>query len=178
MTQDERMALATKYQNMKPDEIIKMQNEMMELTQAQTEFQQKSLAFETSFNEIESDFRAEFAKRLGAIEQEYQKLPDGEGTPQWAIKKGEELMASYNKEYESICEKYLTSSESKFGSWLKDFNSFLIQYEVPFNQKMLKSQYGQFGITPDESVASLMAIDRYLEKCSVIFNLRRSHPQG
>ena len=31
MTQEERMAMATKYQNMKPEEIIKMQNEMMEI---------------------------------------------------------------------------------------------------------------------------------------------------
>jgi hypothetical protein len=178
MTQEERMAMATKYQNMKPDEIIKMQNEMMEMTQAQTLFQQKASEVETSFNQLESDFRAEFGKRLGPIEQEYQKLPDGEGTPQWAIKKGEELTARYNKEYESICDKYLTSSDAKFKTWLKEYNKFLVEFEVPFNQKMLKSQYGQFGLTPDESVASLMAIEKYLEKCGLISGLRRAYPQG
>jgi hypothetical protein len=178
MTQEEKMAIATRYQNMKPDEIIKMQNEMMEMTQAQTQFQQLSSEFETRFHQLESDFREEFGKRLGPIEQEYNKLPDGEGTPQWAIKKGEELRVSYNKEYEAICDKYFSSSNAIFKSWLKDFNSFLIQHEVPFTQKMMKAEYGRIGLTPDESAASLMAVDKYLEKCVAIFGLRRLQPQG
>ena len=124
MTTEERMAIATRYQNMKPDEIVKQQSEMMAMTQAQTEFQQSASEVETSFNELESDFRSAFGKRLGAIESEYRKLPDGEGTPQWAIKKGEELMASYNKEYEAICHEYFTSSDAKFKNWLKDFKTF------------------------------------------------------
>lgn len=178
MSNEERMALATKYQNMKPEEIIKMQNEMMEMTRAQTEFQQMASEFETRFNELEADFRAEFGKKLGPIESEYRKLPDGEGTPQWAIKKGEELMVSYNKEYESICNKYFTSSTAAFKVWLKDFNTFLHEREIPFNQKMIKMEYGRFGLTPDESVASLMAIDKYLEKCAAVYSLRRPYPQG
>ena len=47
MTTEERMAIATRYQNMKADEIIKMQNEMMEMTPAQAEFQQIASEFET-----------------------------------------------------------------------------------------------------------------------------------
>jgi hypothetical protein len=178
MTQEERMAMAMKYQNMKPEEIIKMQNEMMAMTQLQTEFQQRSSEFDARFSQLEADFRAEFGKKLGPIEQEYQKLPDGEGTPAWAIKKGEELTAAYNKEYESICDKYFTSSNAAFKLWLKDFNTFLQQHEVPYNQKMLQTQYGQFGLTPDESVATLMAVDRYLEKSASIFSLRRPYKQG
>ena len=178
MTTEEKMAFAMRYQNMQPDEIVKMQNEMMEMTQLQAEFQEKSSEYENRFNQLESEFRSEFAKRLGPIEQEYRKLPDGEGTPQWAIKKGEELMATYNKEYEAICAKYFTSSDSKFPVWLKDFNAFLRQQEVPFNQKMIKMQYAQIGIIPDETVATLMAVDRYLEKCSAVFTLRRPYPQG
>lgn len=178
MSNEERMAMVTKYQSMTPDEIVAMQNEMMETTRVQAEFQQKSSAHETRFNELESDFRSEFSKRLGPIEQEYRKLPDGEGTPQWAIVKGEELMALYNKEYESICDKYFTSSTAVFRVWLKEFNTFLLDDEVPFNDRMIKMQYGQFGITADKSVASLMALDRYLEKCAMIFGLRRPYPQG
>lgn len=178
MTPEQQMAMATKYQNMKPDEIVKYQNEMMAMTQAQTAFQQSSSEFETSFNELESDFRTAFGKRLGAIESEYRKLPDGEGTPQWAIKKGEELMASYNKEYEAICNEYFTSSDAKFKTWLQSFNKFLHEKEIPFNQKMIKMQYAQYGISADESVAELMAIERYLEKCEAIFSLRRPYPQG
>ncbi len=178
MTQQERMAIATKMQNMSPDEIVKMQNEMMALTTLQSEFQQKSSEFESQYNQLENEFREEFGQKLGAIEQEYQKLPDGEGTPQWAIKKGEELMLKYNQEYESLCEKYFTSPNAKFRLWLKEFNAFLVQHEVPYNQKMLKSQYGQFGLTVDDSVASLMAIERYLEKCESIAGLRRPYPQG
>ena len=178
MTPEEQMAFATRYQNMTPDEIIKMQNEMMEVTQAQTEFQQVASEFETRFNQLESDFRSEFGKRLGAIEQEYEKLPDGEGTPPWAVKKGEELMTLYNKEYESICDKYFTSSNAAFKTWLKDFHTFLLKHEIPFNQTMMKMEYGKFGLTPDESVAALMAVEKYLDKCAFIFNLRRPYPQG
>ena len=167
-----------RYQNMKPDEIIKMQQEMMAMTQLQQDYQQKVLSIENKFNQLESDFRTEFGKTLGPIEQAYQKLPDGEGTPQWAIEKGEALRIQYNQAYESICAKYFTSSDSTFKIWLKEYHSFLIEHEVPFNQKMLQSQYGQFGITPDETVASLMAVDKYLEKCASIFSLRRPYPQG
>ena len=149
------MAIATRYQNMKPDEIVKHQSEMMAMTQAQTEFQQSASEFETSFNELESDFRSAFGKRLGAIESEYRKLPDGEGTPQLAIKKGEELMASYNKEYEAICHEYFTSSDAKFKNWLKDFNTFLNEKEIPFNQKMIKMQYAQYGITATNLLPTL-----------------------
>lgn len=148
------------------------------MTRVQTEFQQMASAFETRFNALESDFRSELGKRLGPIEQEYRKLPDGVGTPQWAVKKGEELMTLYNKEYESICDKYFTSSNAAFKIWLKDFNTFLLAHEIPFNQKMMKTEYGKFGITPDESVAALMAVEKYLDKCVLIFNLRRPYPQG
>ena len=172
------MAIATKMQNMSADEIVKYQNEMMALTTLQAEFQQKSSEFESQYNQLENEFREEFGKKLGSIEQEYQKLPDGEGTPQWAIKKGEELMLKYNQEYESLCAKYFTSADAKFRLWLKQFNAFLIQHEVPYNDKMLKSQYGQFGLTVDESVPSLMAIERYLEKCEAIAGLRRPYAQG
>lgn len=178
MTNEERMALATKYQNMSPDEIVKMQQEMMEMTQGQTDFQMASSAFEDQFNQLEAAFRSEFAERLGPIEAEYRKLPDGEGTPQWAIKKGEELTLQYNKEYESICSKYFTSTDAKFRVWLNDFSKFLHEKEVPYNQKMIKMQYGQFGISVDDSAANLMAVERYLEKCSAIFSLRRPYPQG
>lgn len=178
MTNEEKMAMATRYQNMKPDEIIKMQKEMMEMTQAQIAFQQMAAEFETRFNQLESDFRSEFGRRLGPIEGEYRKLPDGEGTPQWALKKGDELMTLYNKEYESICDKYFTSSNAEFKTWLKDFNTFLLEQEVPFNQKMMKMNYGKLGMTPDESVAPLLAVEKYLEKCALIFKLRRPYPQG
>lgn len=178
MTPEERMAMASRYQNMKPDEIIKMQKEMMETMQVQTAFQQLASEFETRFNQLESDFRSEFGKKLGPIEQEYQKLPDGEGTPQWAVKKGEELMTSYNKEYESICNKYFTSSNAAFKTWLKDFNTFLLEHEIPFTQKIMKMEYGKLGFTPDESVAGLMAVEKYLDKCALIFGLRRPYPQG
>lgn len=178
MTQQERMAIATKMQNMSADEIVKMQNEMMALTTMQADFQVKSSELESRYNQIEDEFHAEFGKRLGPIEQEYQKLPDGEGTPQWAIKKGEELMLQYNKEYEILCDKYISSPNAKFILWLKDFNAFLIQHEIPYNKKMMNSQYGQFGLTVDESVSSLMAVERYLDVCETIAGLRRPYPQG
>ena len=151
---------------------------MMAMTQAQAEFQLASTEFENRFNQLEAEFRSAFGKRLGPIEQEYLKLPDGEGTPQWAIKKGEELTAAYNKEYGSICNEYFSSSDAKFKIWLKDFNKFLVEKEIPFNQKMIKTQYDQYGIAADESVAALMAVDRYLEKCGAIAGLRRPYPQG
>jgi hypothetical protein len=178
MTSEQKMAIATRYQNMKPDEIVKMQNDMMAMTKAQAEFQQLASDYETQFNELESEFRSEFGTRLGKIEQEYQKLPDGEGTPAWAIKKGEELMALYNKEYEAICAVYFTSSDAKFKKWLKEYNTFLHEKEVPFNKQMIKTQYAQYGISADDSAAELMAVEKYLEKCAAAFGLRRPYPQG
>jgi hypothetical protein len=178
MTDEEKMAFAMRYQKMTPEEIIKIQNEMMQMNQLQTEFQQMASTFEIRFNQLESDFRSEFGKKLGPIEQEYNKLPDGEGTPEWAIKKGEELMANYNQAYESICDTYFTSANAKFKDWLKDYHTFLVHHEIPFNQKMQKSQYAQFGLTPDEAVASHMAVEKYLDKCLLIFGLRKPYPQG
>ena len=178
MTDEQRMAVATKYQNMKPDEIVKFQNETMAFAKLQTEFQQLSSDFETQFNDIEAEFRLEFRRRLGPIETEYNNLPDGEGTPDWAIKKGEELRKRYNQEYEQICSKYFTSADARFQVWLKEFSLFLHEHEVPFNQMTIKSQYRPFGITPDESVASLMALDKYLEKCELIFGMRRQYKNG
>lgn len=178
MSNEERMAVATRYQNMKPDEIMKFQNEMMELTQLQTEFQQRSTEIETQFNELENRFRDEFAKTLGPIETEYHKLPDGEGTPDWAIKKGEELMAKYNREYEALCARYITSSNAKFQLWLKDYKKYLDDIEIPYNQKMIKSQYAQLGMEPDKSASSFMALDKYLEKIELILSFRRPYKQG
>jgi hypothetical protein len=178
MSQEEKMAFAMRYQNMAPEEIMQRQKDMMEMTQAQADFQQKASEFETRYTEIESDFRSTFQQRLGPIEQEARKLPDGEGTPQWAIEKAEELMAKYNQEYEMICSEYFTSTHAKFRIWLKDFNTFLLEDEIPFNDKRIQMEYGQFGLTPDGSVVNLMAVDRYLEKCSAIFKLRRPYPQG
>ena len=168
--------IAARYQNMKPEEIIKMQNEMMEMTKLQTEFQQVSSEVENQYNQLESEFREEFGSRLGPIEAEYNKLPDGEGTPQWAIKKGEELTAKYNKEYEAICAKYFTAADAKFKVWLKDFKKFLIEKEMPYTQKMVKAQYGQMGFTLDDSTAELMAVDRYLEKLGTSYSLRKPYP--
>ena len=176
MTNEERMALATKYQNMKPEEIIKMQNEMMEMTKAQTELQQMSAEVENQYNQVEAEYREEFGKRLGPIEAEYRKLPDGEGTPPWAIKKGEELMAMYNKEYDAICAKYFTSPDAKFKIWLKDFKKYLIAEETPLTYKMVKAQYAQMGFNVDNSTAELMAVDRYLEKCGALYALRKPYP--
>ena len=51
------MAIATRISKMKPEEIVKQQSEMMAMTQAQTEFQQRASEVETSFNELEYGFQ-------------------------------------------------------------------------------------------------------------------------
>lgn len=177
MTQEELMSAAMRYQNMTPDEIVKFQTEMAEMTTAQTDFQEKVTAIEMRYNELESEFRNEFQTRLAPIEKEARELPDGEGTPQWAIDRAEELMAQYDNEYESICQMYITAPDAKFRNWLRDFQKFLIEEEVPYSKKMIKMEYAQFGLEPDLSAASLAAVERYLEKSSVISGLRRPYPQ-
>lgn len=177
LTQEELMAAAMRYQNMKPDEIVKFQTEMAEMTTAQTDFQEKVTAIEMRYNELESEFRSEFQKRLGQLEKEARELPDGEGTPQWATDRAEELMAMYDKEYESICQMYITAPDARFRTWLKEFQKFLVEEEVPYSEKMIKMEYAQFGLTPDLSTASLAAVERYLEKSSSISGLRRPYPQ-
>jgi len=141
-------------------------------------FQQAAAAFEERYNRLEGEYQAELQTRLGTIEAEYQKLPDGEGTPDWAIKKGKDLMATYNTVYEALCAKYFSAPDALFKTWLGDFRDFLVEEEVPFTQKQLKMEYAQFGLEPDQLVANLMAVDKYLEKCAQVFNLRRSYPQG
>ena len=69
------------------DEIVKMQDEMMEMTQLQAEFQQDALEFDTRFTQLESD-SVRSSGNVGWHETRYNKLPDGEGTPPWALKKG------------------------------------------------------------------------------------------
>ncbi len=178
MTQEELMAVSMQYQNMKPEEIIKLQTEMAEMTTLQADYQEKVTAIEMRYNELESEFRNEFATRLGPIEKKAWELPDGEGTPQWAIDRSEELMAEYNQEYESICNTYFTSEDAKFRTWLTDFQKFLVEVEVPYSEKMMQMEYSQFGLNPDLSAASLAAVERYLEKSSSISGLRRPYPQG
>lgn len=177
ISQEELMAAAMKYQNMKPEEIVKFQAEMAEMTTLQADFHEKLTTIEMQYNQLESEFRDEFSKRLGPIEKEARELPDGEGTPQWAIDRAEELIAQYDNEYESICQIYITAPDAKFRNWLRDFQKFLNEEEVPYSEKMIKMEYAQFGLTPDLSAASLAAVERYLEKSSSISGLRRPYPQ-
>lgn len=177
MTEEEKMAFAMRYQNMNPDEIVKFQAEMMEFTQAQADYQVRVSEIESRYSQLESEFSAEFQKRIGPIEKEARELPDGEGTPQWAIDRSIELMAMYDQEYESICQMYITASNSKFRNWLKEFKQFLIEEEIPFNEKMLTMEYAQLGLTPDLSIVTLSVVDRYLEKSTSIAGLRRPYPQ-
>ena len=178
MSQTEMMAVAMRFQNMEPDEIIKFQTEIAEMITAQADFHERVTAIELRYNELESEFRDEFSKRLGPIDKEARELPDGEGTPQWAIDRAEELITQYDKEYESICQVYSTSTDAKFRNWLKDFQEFRIEEEVPFNEMMLKMQSMQYGLSPDMSSVALSAVERYLEKSSLISGLRRPYPQG
>lgn len=171
----EKMDMAMRYQKMSPDEIIKMQQEMAEMSALMMTFQQLSTEMEDRYNTLEADYQTEFENKLGRIEQEHRALPDGEGTPDWAIKKGNELMAQYKKEYELLCANYFSTEGSLFQEWLREYKAFLIEHETPFNKAQISMQYKQFNLEPDLSTASLMAIDKYLDKCSQIFGLRKSY---
>ena len=177
MSDEEKMAAAMRLKTIKPHEIVKFQAEMMGLTENQVYFQEKVTAIESRYNQLKSEFRAELHKRLSPIEEEYRKLPDGKGASQKDIERAGKLMEMFDTEYESICNTYLSAPDAKFRNWLIEFHKFLIEQELPFNEKMLKMEYAQYGITPDFSVISLRVTDRYLEKVLSISGLRRPYPQ-
>ena len=176
ISQEELMAAAMRFQSMTPDEIVKFQTEMAEMTTAQADFFEKVTAIENRYNELEAEFRGQFSKRLGLSIKKPASCPMVKA-PLWAIDKGEELMTKYGQEYESICQTYITSADSKFRNRLKDYQKFLIEDEVPFSEMMLKMQSMQYGLTPDASVAALSAVERYLDKSSSISALSRPYPQ-
>lgn len=175
MTDKERMEVAMRYQTMSAEEIVKMQNEMTQMNEMMVSYQQSANEIEEEFNTIESNYRSEFGTKLGKIEEEYRKLPVGEGTPDWAIKKGNELMAQYKREYELLCSKYFIGESSAFQTWLKEYKVFLQEKETPFNVMQIKMQYKQLNIEPDINAATLMAIDKYLDKCYQVFSLRKPY---
>lgn len=182
MSDQEKMQMAmkasTRYQTMKPEEIMKMQQESQEILALQAQIQQQATDFENRFNDIQKAMDDELSKALGPIETEYNKLPDGEGTPAWAIEKGKQLNTQYNQKYEAICAKYITGPNALFVQWLAEYKNYLIQTNLPFQIKWIAYQNEQSGMTVTSSTAIEMDVVRsYLEKCKAVFNYRKQNPR-
>ncbi|MBX7204716.1 MAG: OmpH family outer membrane protein [Bacteroidia bacterium] len=182
MSDQEKMQMAmkasTRYQTMKPEEIMKMQQESQEIMALQTQVQQQATDFENRFNEIQKAMDDELNKTLGPIEAEYNKLPDGEGTPSWAIEKGKQLYTQYNQKYEAICAKYITGTNALFVKWLLEYKTYLIQTNLPFQLKWMAYQSSQTGMAITTNAAIEMdVVKTYLEHCKTVFNYRKPSPR-
>ncbi|MCC6684439.1 MAG: hypothetical protein IT247_05150 [Bacteroidia bacterium] len=182
MSEQEKMQMAmkasTRYQTMKPEEIMKMQQETQDLMALQAQVQQQATDFENRFIEIQKAMDDELNKELGPIETEYNKLPDGEGTPDWAIEKGKQLNAQYNKKYEAICAKYITGPDALFVKWLAEYKTYLIQTNLPFQIKWMAYQNQQSGIAVNSNAAiELDVVRTYLDKCKDVFHFRKQNPR-
>ena len=178
MTQEQKMKIATQYQSMSPDEIRKMQSEQSELATIQQATGTKGSEVETRFNELESAYNDDIKSKLGPVTAEAAKLPDGEGTPDWAIQKGKELMLKYNAEYEAICAKYFTGNGALFAAWLADYKKYLTETEVPFTHRSVEIQYKILGITPDPDLPEMEAVAKYMDRMRTVYGMRHSLPQG
>lgn len=182
MSEQEKMQMAmkasTRYQTMKPEEIMKMQQETQEMMALQERVQQQATDFENRFSAIQKAMDDELYKTLGPIEAEYNKLPDGEGTPDWAIEKGKQLYKQYNQKYEAICAKYITGPNAEFVQWLAAYKTFLIQTNLPYQLKMMAYQSEQSGMTlTSNAVIEMEIVKSYLDKCKAVFNYRKPGPR-
>lgn len=172
------MEMATKYMSMSPQEIIDMQNSAMK----QVEMQQAASDAETPlinrYNELEAAYREERGRELGALEAEANKLPDGEGTPDWAIKKGEELSQKHKEKYKALCAKYFTNPDSPFKKWLAEYKQYVIDYTIPLHKATYASQMQQYGVMGAETpAAEWEGIREYLKYYESAFSLREQYPR-
>lgn len=183
MTEAERMQMAmkasTQYQNMTPDAIRKMQEEQLLQMTLMQETEAKSTAIADKITAAQSAYRAECVTQLEPIMAEYRKLPDGEGTPDWAIAKGRVLMQQYNKAYETICSKYITGANAVFKPLLEEYKQFQINTAIPNGKKMMEFQMKQYGLAPDNYDGIVLeGVKAYLEKMKEVYDLRQLQKHG
>ncbi len=183
MTEAERMQMAmkasTQYQNMTPDAIRKMQEEQLLQMTLMQETEAKSTAIADKITAAQSAYRAECVTQLEPIMAEYRKLPDGEGTPDWAIAKGRVLMQQYNKAYEAICSKYITGANAVFKPLLEEYKQFQINTAIPNGKKMMEFQMKQYGLAPDNYDGIVLeGVKAYLEKMKEVYDLRQLQKHG
>jgi len=176
MSKEDQMKMATQQMNMTPAQIKQMQEDQMNMMTMMQTMQERQTEVTNRYNELETQYRNEFATKLGPIESEMRKLPDGEGTPQWAIDKGGQLKAQYDKEYNALCAKYFTGADSPFKLWLADYKKYLLETEIPYTNKTQDMQSKQYGLAADNSVAVMDAVGKYLGYCKTIFGLRKPYP--
>lgn len=183
MTETERTQMAmkasTQYQNMSPDAIRKMQEEQLLQMTLMQETEAKHTAIIDKITAAQSAYRAECVTQLEPIMAEYRKLPDGEGTPDWAITKGRALLQQYNKAYETICSKYITGANAVFKPLLEEYRLFQINTAIPNGKKRMEFQMKQFGLTPDNYDGIMLeGVKAYLEKMKEVYDLRQPQKQG
>jgi hypothetical protein len=155
-----------------------MQQEQQEIVKQQEAITASAGTIEVKFNTLESKYREEYKSRLDPIWAEHAKLPDGEGTPDWAIQKGKELSIRYNKEYEELCKKYFTGPGALFPAWSAEYKKHLVDEFIPYTQKYSAIQYKNVGITPDPDLPVIEAVGVYMDRLNTIYDMRQTEPQG
>lgn len=131
---------------------------------------------------LESDLVSLIAKYRAAhrtssepFEAKVKALNRGEGgaaIPPEVIRQG-------NTDYEKLCGEWWSAS-GPFHAWLKQYRDYLIQVEIPFNEKLAEgatSQLTAFGITaPYRSTATMEAVLDYMGAARRIFAVRSGNP--
>lgn len=177
MTEAEKQKLAMemsmKYMSMSPDEIMEMQNvslKQAELAQAQ---QESSEALTSKYAELEKAYYDERKSDLEPLTEEARKLPDGEGTPDWAIEKSKQLASQYDTKYKAICSKYFSGSNALFVKWLAEYKQFVLEHVIPYQAANFNAQMQQYGMPPSTSPATEWeGINQYIDQCLTVFQLR------
>jgi len=178
MTQDQKMKIAMQYQNMSPQDIVKMQQQQADMQKLMTEVGTKEADLTNKFNKLESAYDSTLKSKLSPITEQISKLPDGEGTPDWAIAKSKELTAQYNKEYEIVCMQYIVGPAAAFPKWLADYKTYLAQTKIPYLKQAMQAQMAQMGLKPDESIYALNVEKDYLDYCRTVYGKRHQNPLG
>ena len=180
MSEAEKQKIAaqmmSQYQGKSPQELMAMQQELLDMQARMASFAASQDSMMASYNDLEKNYRDELDKQLGPLVAESKKLPDGEGTPDWAIKKGKELNDQYNQRYAAICNTYFSGPEAVMVKWLQGYQQFLVQMELPYTRMQQKAQWQQSGLpVPETNLAELDLLKKYAEKCESVFQLRKTY---
>jgi len=110
-------------------------------------------------------YDAALDKAVGPLFAKKRTLPDGEGTPEWAVAEWRSLNKKANAEYERLCGEWWRES-GPFHAWLKSDRGYL-EEDLPWKEKLedeLKAQLALLGIPTASyrSTVTLNAVREYM----------------
>lgn len=173
------MEMSMKYMNMSPAEIMEMQNVSLKQAELAQASQEAGEVLTSKYAELEKAYYDERKRDLEPLIEEARKLPDGEGTPDWAIEKGKQLAKQYDEKYKALCAKYFTGSNALFVKWLAEYKQYVIDHVIPYQAANFNMQLQQYGMPPSTSPATEWeGVNQYIDQCLTVFQLREFEQKG